>query len=91
MKSLMQINHDFLAAFETVKVTLDSLHSNVVGMSQSCSHMQARLAASKTVTEELMRKTTEVQSVTRRLQVQQEIADKFRERLSLSRAEEETL
>ena len=87
----LQINHDFLAAFETVKVTLDSLHSNVVGMSKSCSHMQARLAASKTVTEELMRKTTEVQSVTRRLQVQQEVADKFRERLSLSRAEEETL
>ena len=87
----LQINHDFLAAFETVKVTLDSLHSNVVGMSQSCGHMQARLAASKTVTEELMRKTTEVQSATRRLQVQQEIADKFRQRLSLTRAEEETL
>ena len=42
----LQINHDFLAAFETVKVTLDSLHSNVVGMSKSCSNMQARLAAS---------------------------------------------
>ena len=87
----LQINHDFLAAFETVKVTLDSLHSNVVGMSKSCSNMQARLAASKTVTEELMRKTTEVQSATRRLQVQQEIADKFRARLSLSREEEEIL
>jgi len=84
----LQINHDFLAAFETVKVTLDSLHSNVVGMSQSCSNMQARLAASKTVTEELMRKTTEVQSATRRLQVQQEIAEKFRDRLSLSSEEE---
>ena len=87
----LQINHDFLAAFETVKLTLDSLHSNVVGMSKSCTNMQARLAASKTVTEELMRKTTDVQSVSRRLQVQQEIAERFRERLSLSQAEVETL
>ena len=60
-------------------------------MSKSCASMQARLAASKTVTHELMRKTTEVQAVSRRLQVQQEIAEKFRERLSLSREEAETL
>jgi len=87
----LQINHDFLSAFQTVKESLDSLHSNVVGMSESCQTMQARLAASKTVTHQLMRQTTEVQSSTRSLQMQQEVAVKFRDRLSLSQEELDVL
>merc|ERR1719342_1318950 len=80
----LQINNDFLTAFETVKESLDSLHSNVVGMSESCKTMQSRLAASKTVTHQLMRQTTEVQSATRNLQMQKEVAEKFRAKLSLT-------
>jgi len=87
----LQINHDFLSAFQTVKESLDSLHSNVVGMSESCQTMQARLASSKSVTHQLMRQTTEVQSATRTLQMQQEVAVKFRDRLSLSQEELEVL
>eukprot|EP00092_Neocalanus_flemingeri_P014840 GFUD01016021.1.p1 GENE.GFUD01016021.1~~GFUD01016021.1.p1 ORF type:complete len:631 (+),score=243.67 GFUD01016021.1:52-1944(+) len=87
----LQINHDFLSAFQTVKESLDSLHSNVVGMSESCQTMQARLSASKSVTHQLMRQTTEVQSATRSLQMQQEVAMKFRDRLSLSQGELEVL
>jgi len=87
----LQINHDFLSAFHTVKESLDSLHSNVVGMSESCQTMQARLASSKTVTHELMRQTTEVQSATRSLQMQHEVALKFRDRLSLSQEEVDVL
>ena len=49
-------------------------------MSKSCASMQARLAASKTVTHELMRKTTEVQSRSKTLQLQQEIAERWRGR-----------
>ena len=44
-------------------------------MSQSCANMQARLAASKTVTSELMRKTTEVQTRSKVLQLQQVTAN----------------
>jgi len=87
----LQINHDFLSAFETVKESLDSLHSNVVGMSESCKTMQSRLAASKTVTHQLMRQTTEVQSATRNLQMQKEVAEKFRAKLSLTQSELEVL
>jgi hypothetical protein len=36
----LQINSDFLAAFETVKESLDQIHSNVKGMSDSCRSMQ---------------------------------------------------
>jgi hypothetical protein len=48
----LQINHDFLDAFRTVKESADSLHENVSAMSESCKAMQARgrLAVSKSVT-----------------------------------------
>ena len=74
----LQITNDFLNAFQSVKETLDNVDRNVQGMSKSCANMQARLAASKTVTHELMRKTTEVQSKSKTLQLQQEIAEKWR-------------
>ena len=74
----LQITNDFLNAFQSVKETLDNVDKNVRGMSQSCATMQARLAASKTVTHELMRKTTEVQSKSKTLQLQQDIAEKWR-------------
>ena len=49
--------------------------------------MQARLAASKTVTHELMRKTAEVQTRSRTLQLQQEVAERWRDRLTLTEEE----
>jgi len=87
----LQINNDFLTAFETVKESLDSLHANVVGMSESCKTMKTRLAASKTVTHQLMRQTTEVQSSTKNLQMQRDVATKFREKLSLTSDELDVL
>jgi hypothetical protein len=38
----LQINSDFLAAFETVKESLDQIHTNVKGMSDTCKSMQVR-------------------------------------------------
>ena len=87
----LQITHDFLSAFQVVKETLDNVDRNVTGMSQSCANMQARLAASKTVTHELMRKTTEVQSRSRTLQLQQEISEKWRDRLTLTEEEKQVV
>ena len=60
----LQINHDFLDAFRTVKEGVDSLHENVSAMAESCKGMQARLAASKSVTHQLMKETTEVRHTT---------------------------
>lgn len=87
----LQINHDFLSAFSCVVTSLDSLHADVSGMSESCQSMQSRLAASKSVTSQLMKETTEVQSTARTLQMQQQVAERFRERLSLTREEREVL
>lgn len=87
----LQINHDFLDAFRVVKESLDSLHDNVAGMSESCKDMQARLAASKSVTSQLMKETTEVQGSARSLRMKQEVAEKWRERLNLTSEEREVL
>jgi len=87
----LQITNDFLNAFQSVKETLDNVDKNVRGMSESCATMQARLVASKTVTHELMRKTTEVQSKSKTLQLQQDIADKWRARLTLAEEEQAVL
>ena len=53
----LQINQDFLSAFKTIKDGVESLHSNVTAMSDSCKEMQDRLAASKSVTHQLMQET----------------------------------
>jgi len=87
----LQITNDFLTAFQVVKDRLDQVDKNVTGMSKSCANMQARLSASKTVTSELMRKTTEVQSRSKTLQLQAEIAEKWRDRLTLSQEDREVL
>jgi len=87
----LQINHDFLDAFRSVKESLDSLHGNVVAMSVSCKEMQGRLEASKSVTHQLMKETTEVQGAARRLSMKQQVAEMWRERLSLTREEREVL
>ena len=87
----LQINQDFLSAFKTVKDGVESLHSNVTAMSDSCKEMQYRLAASKSVTHQLMQETTEVQAAGKRLQLRQEVAEAWRERLSLKKEEKEVL
>ena len=87
----LQINQDFLDAFRTVKDGVESLHSNVTAMSDSCKEMQQRLAASKSVTHRLMQETTEVQAAGKRLQLRQEVAEAWRDRLSLKKEEREVL
>ena len=87
----LQINQDFLSAFKTVKDGVESLHSNVTAMSDSCKEMQDRLAASKSVTHQLMQETTEVQAAGKRLQLRQEVAEAWRDRLSLKKEEREVL
>ena len=87
----LQITSEFLTAFQVVKQTLDTVERNVSGMSASCATMQARLAASKTVTSELMRKTTEVQSRSKVLGLQQELAVNWVDRLTLSEEEVEVI
>jgi len=87
----LQINQDFLDAFRSVKDGVESLHSNVTAMSDSCKEMQERLAASKSVTHQLMQETTEVQAAGKRLQLRQEVAEAWRERLALKKEEREVL
>ena len=36
----LEINHEFLSAFQAVKESLDGIHNNVKGMSDSCKSMQ---------------------------------------------------
>lgn len=87
----LQINQDFLDAFRSVKDGVESLHSNVTAMSDSCKEMQERLAASKSVTHQLMQETTEVQAAGKRLQLRQEVAEAWRERLALKKEDREVL
>jgi len=87
----LQINQDFLTAFKTVKESLDDLHANVNGMSESCKSMQARLTASKTKTHQLMSETASLQACGRSLAMQEAVATKFRDRFSLTQDEVEVL
>jgi len=87
----LQINQDFLSAFKTVKVSLDDLHANVHGMSQSCKSMQAKLSASKTKTHQLMSETTSLQSASKTLAMQEVVATQFREKFILTNQEVEIL
>jgi len=83
----LQINQDFLSAFKTVKESLDDLHANVNGMSESCKSMQAKLTASKTKTHQLMSETTSLQSSSKTLAMQEAVATKFREKFILTNEE----
>merc|ERR1719289_446552 len=57
----LEINNDFLSAFKLVKDSLDGIHHNVKQMSTSCKDMQTRLQESKIQTQELMKKTNQLQ------------------------------
>jgi len=83
----LEINNDFLSAFRSVKESLDEIHNNVKGMSDSCKSMQARLHQSKIQTQELMAKTTELQTEGSKLSLQKELSEKMRARLTLTNKE----
>jgi len=87
----LQINRDFLSAFSHVVDGLDKLHADVVGMSESCKSMQTKLQTSAAVTGKLMTETTEIQGQAKRLSTQKQVAEAWRERLSLRREERNTL
>ena len=74
-----------------MKDGVEALHAGVSAMSAGCRDMQARLAASKSVTAALMRETTEVQGAARRLEQRQVVAESWRERLGLTREEREVV
>jgi len=87
----LEINRDFLNAFKCVKESLDEIHNNVKGMSDSCKSMQGRLEKSKLQTQELMLKTTELQSEGTKLAMQKHTSERMREKLSLTNKEVQEL
>lgn len=87
----LEINRDFLNAFKSVKESLDEIHSNVKGMSDSCKSMQGRLEKSKLQTTELMLKTTELQSEGTKLATHKLLSERMREKLSLTNKEVQEL
>ncbi|KAJ8665160.1 hypothetical protein QAD02_006822 [Eretmocerus hayati] len=68
------INEEFLSAFKEVKSVLDSMHKDVVGMSEYVQSMSNRSQSTKSRTTQLIEQVTKLQMESEKIAMQQEIA-----------------
>ncbi|CAG9810797.1 unnamed protein product [Chironomus riparius] len=87
----LEINKKFLAAFRGVKVSLDSLSSEVDSMNKSVTKMRETLQQTQTQTHELINQTNDLQIERSKLQVHHDVAVAFLSHFQLSHADHQIL
>ncbi|XP_068085957.1 conserved oligomeric Golgi complex subunit 6 [Anabrus simplex] len=90
-KRSLAMNEDFLWSFRGVKMTLDSVYSDVMAMNESVKEMTNRLHTTKTQTYQLIDQTTKLQAESQKLCLQQDIVEAFLSSFQLSPAEQAIL
>ncbi|XP_001599436.1 conserved oligomeric Golgi complex subunit 6 [Nasonia vitripennis] len=80
----LAINEEFIDAFKEVKSVLDNMHRDVAGMNDCVQSMTNRLQTTKARTLQLIDQTTKLQNESKKLTMQQEIANAFIKRFQLN-------
>ncbi|KAJ1525454.1 hypothetical protein ONE63_010265 [Megalurothrips usitatus] len=86
-KRSLSINEEFLSAFSKVKDALDSVYNDVVSIDSEVRSMSMHLQATRAQTYQLIDHTTQLQSQSKKLSMEQEVANAFLERYQLSPTE----
>uniref|UniRef100_H0XGE1 Conserved oligomeric Golgi complex subunit 6 n=1 Tax=Otolemur garnettii TaxID=30611 RepID=H0XGE1_OTOGA len=73
----LAINEEFVGIFKEVKEELKSISEDVQAMSNCCQDMTNRLQAAKEQTQDLIVKTTKLQSESQRVEIRAQVADAF--------------
>uniref|UniRef100_UPI00398F4D9C conserved oligomeric Golgi complex subunit 6 isoform X2 n=1 Tax=Pristiophorus japonicus TaxID=55135 RepID=UPI00398F4D9C len=79
----LSINEEFVRVFKEVKEELEGVHEDVQAMSACCQDMTSRLKLAKEQTQDLIIKTTKLQSENQRLEIRAEVADAFLSKFQL--------
>ena len=87
----LQINKQFVQAFQQVKEGLDTVTADINAMATTCQNMCDRLHLVKSQTHELISKTTSLQSSGKRTEMKLNIAEEFLKKFTLSEEEKEVL
>uniref|UniRef100_T1IZR2 Conserved oligomeric Golgi complex subunit 6 n=1 Tax=Strigamia maritima TaxID=126957 RepID=T1IZR2_STRMM len=85
------INEEFVQDFRQVIQQLDSVHKDVLAMSNCCREMSNRLQSTKTQTQDLISQTTQLKTDSQRLQMRHEIATEFLQTFQLQPEEVKSL
>ncbi|KAG8452776.1 hypothetical protein GDO86_004535 [Hymenochirus boettgeri] len=80
----LSINEEFVAIFKNVQEELESINEDVQAMSSCCQDMTSRLKAAKEQTQDLIVKTTKLQSENQRLDIRAQVANAFLEKFQLT-------
>ncbi|CAH0391613.1 unnamed protein product [Bemisia tabaci] len=83
-KRSLEINADFLSAFQVVKEKLDSVYNDVKAMNESVQIMTTQLHSTKTHTHRLIEQTLKLQSDAKKISMQQQVAEAFIGQFQLS-------
>ncbi|XP_015521577.1 conserved oligomeric Golgi complex subunit 6 [Neodiprion lecontei] len=83
----LHINEDFLSAFREVKSALDGIYDDVVAMNSSVQTMTNQLQTTKTQTLQLIDQTTKLQNESKKLSMQQDVANTFIKNFQLTSSE----
>uniref|UniRef100_H0V0I0 Conserved oligomeric Golgi complex subunit 6 n=1 Tax=Cavia porcellus TaxID=10141 RepID=H0V0I0_CAVPO len=80
----LAINEEFVSIFKKVKEELESINEDVQAMSSCCQDMTSRLQAAKEQTQDLIVKTTKLQTESQRLEIRAQVADAFLSKFQLT-------
>ncbi|EHB07452.1 Conserved oligomeric Golgi complex subunit 6 [Heterocephalus glaber] len=80
----LAINEEFVNIFKKVKEELESINEDVQAMSSCCQDMTSRLKAAKEQTQDLIVKTTKLQTESQRLEIRAQVADAFLSKFQLT-------
>ncbi|XP_063474919.1 conserved oligomeric Golgi complex subunit 6 isoform X6 [Symphalangus syndactylus] len=83
----LAINEEFVSIFKEVKEELESISEDVQAMSNCCQDMTSRLQAAKEQTQDLIVKTTKLQSESQKLEIRAQVADAFLSKFQLTSGE----
>lgn len=90
-KRLIDINNEFLKSFEMVKISLDSICSDISELSKCIEIMKNNIKSSKALTKDLIKQTNCLQDQRDRTMLRQTIADAFMKRFQLTLNEQQLL
>ncbi|XP_043927592.1 conserved oligomeric Golgi complex subunit 6 isoform X2 [Protopterus annectens] len=83
----LSINEEFVNIFKDVKEELEKIHEDVQEMSTCCQDMTNRLKAAKEQTQDLIVKTTKLQTENQRLELRAQVANAFLSKFQLTAGE----
>ncbi|XP_071443578.1 conserved oligomeric Golgi complex subunit 6 [Hetaerina americana] len=90
-KRSLSINEEFLSAFRDVKEALDSIYVDVQSMNMMLTDMNSRLQTTKAQTSSLINQTTKLQAESRKISMEQDLAERFLQNFQLSSYEQAIL